>query len=207
MVDFNKIEVLLDNGHGKDTPGKRSVDNRIMEWEYTRDIVRRIECELDKLYINHYCVCDSEMDVPLKKRVEDANNRTKHNKKMGVTTILISVHINAFGNGKEWTSPIGWSAWTSKGQTGGDLLADAMYDAAYSIFPGLKRNVRKDISDGDEDYEDDFYILKKTSCPAVLTENFFMTNKEEVDWLLTETAKRAIVECHVRGIINYIASL
>jgi N-acetylmuramoyl-L-alanine amidase len=41
----------------------------------------------------------------------------------------------------------------------------------------------------------------------VLTENFFMTNKEEVDWLLTETAKRAIVECHVRGIINYIASL
>ena len=34
-----------------------------------------------------------------------------------------------------------------------------------------------------------------------------VTNKEEVDWLLTETAKRAIVECHVRGIINYIASL
>lgn len=207
MIDFNKIEVILDNGHGKETPGKRSIDGRLMEWSYTRDIVRKIKKELDKLYINHYSICDTDEDVPLSKRVTLANNRHKANKKKGITTILISVHVNAFGYGDKWESPVGWSAWTSKGQTEGDKLADAMYDAADFLFPNLGRKVRHDMVDKDPDYESDFYILKKTSMPAVLTENFFMTNKEEVDWLLTEEAKIAITECHVRGIINYIASL
>lgn len=205
MKDFNKIEVILDNGHGKETPGKRSVDGRLLEWSYTRDIVKRIQIELDKLYIKHYNVCNTDEDVSLSKRASLCNARYKENKKHGIDSILISVHVNAFGNGSSWESPIGWSAWTCKGQTKGDKLADALYEAADSVFPKLGRRVRKDFADKDPDYESDFYILKKTSCPAVLTENFFMTNKEEVDWLLTEEGKQAIVDCHIRGILNYMA--
>ena len=33
---------------------------------------------------------------------------------------------------------------------------------------------------GDPDIEKDFYIIRHTSCPAVLTENLFMDNREDV---------------------------
>ena len=38
----------------------------------------------------------------------------------------------------------------------------------------------KDTKDGDVDYESNFYVIKKANCPAVLTENFFYTCKENL---------------------------
>ena len=44
--------------------------------------------------------------------------------------ILISIHANALGNGSQWMKAQGWSAYTSKGQTKADILAECLYDAA-----------------------------------------------------------------------------
>ena len=60
------------------------------------------------------------------------------------------------------------------------------------------------MSDGDRDWEEDFYILRKSRCPAVLTENFFMDNKADVAYMLSDEGKEAIVRCHVEGIKKYI---
>ena len=67
--------------------------------------------------------------------------------------------------------------------------------------------LRGDYSDGDIDYEDGFYILKHTMCPAVLTENGYMTNEKECRWLQTEDAIEAIAMTHVEGSTEYLASL
>ena len=32
------MKVLIDNGHGENTPGKRSPDGRLREWAYSREI-------------------------------------------------------------------------------------------------------------------------------------------------------------------------
>ena len=32
------MKVLIDNGHGENTPGKRSPDGRLREWVYSREI-------------------------------------------------------------------------------------------------------------------------------------------------------------------------
>ena len=53
----------------------------------------------------------------------------------------------------------------------------------------------------------DIGILKGTACPAVLTENGFMDNKEECDYLLSEQGKQAFVDLHVAAIEKYIKSL
>lgn len=60
------------------------------------------------------------------------------------------------------------------------------------------------MSDGDPDWEEGFYILRKTVCPAVLTENFFQDNKNDVEYLLSAEGRSAIVATHVNGIVNYI---
>jgi N-acetylmuramoyl-L-alanine amidase len=43
-----------------------------------------------------------------------------------------------------------------------------------------------------------------TNCPAVLTENLFMDNKEDVKLLLSEEGKNKIVNLHVKGILTYL---
>ncbi len=60
------------------------------------------------------------------------------------------------------------------------------------------------MTDGDPDKEAHFYILKHTKCPAVLTENLFQDNREDVAYLLSETGKKTIIGLHVNGILNFI---
>ena len=40
------MKVLIDNGHGENTPGKRSPDGRLREWAYTRKIADRVMIEV-----------------------------------------------------------------------------------------------------------------------------------------------------------------
>lgn len=80
-----------------------------------------------------------------------------------------------------------------------------MYEAAEEILkPMGKKLLKQTYNDGDVDYEENFYILAKTNCPACLVENFFMDNKEDVEFLLSEKGKKAIIELHVKGIKKYI---
>ena len=119
--------------------------------------------------------------------------------------ILISLHLNAAGDGTKWMNSTGWSCYTCKGQTESDRLADCLYKAAEQI---LKNQViRTDYArDGDPDWEENFYILQHSLCPAVLTENFFIDGLD-FEFLLSKACKQAIVDTHVEGIIEYFESL
>lgn len=190
------MKVLIDNGHGSNTPGKRSPDGRLMEYAYAREIAGRLEMELRKNGIDAERIVKEEIDVPLSERCRRANGYKASE------VVLISIHCNAAGNGSGWMQARGWEAWTSTGETKADKLASCLYKAAGECLAGMK--IRKDMTDGDPDKESGFYILKHTKCPAVLTENLFQDNKEDVDFLLSEEGKRAVVDLHVKGIRKYL---
>lgn len=192
------MKVLIDNGHGSNTPGKCSPDGRLKEYAYAREIAVRLEAELRKKGIDAERIVKEEIDVPLSERCRRANEY-----KAG-DTFLVSIHCNAAGNGSEWMQARGWEAWTSVGQTKADKLATCLYESAERYLPGMK--MRKDMTDGDPDKESGFYILKYTKCPAVLTENLFQDNREDVDFLLSDEGKRTIVDLHVQGIMNYLSN-
>ena len=66
--------------------------------------------------------------------------------------ILVFIHANAFGNGREWTKARGWSVYTGKGQTRADLLADdlarvAMKDLGSKAVCGVWQNSDIDYLD------------------------------------------------------------
>lgn len=189
------MKVLIDNGHGSNTLGKCSPDKRLREYAYTREIASRLECELRKRGIDAERIVKEEIDVPLAERCRRVNEYK------AAQAILVSIHCNAAGCG-DWMQGHGWEAWTSVGQTKADKLATCLYEAAEKCLPGMA--IRKDMSDGDPDKESQFYILKHTNCPAVLTENLFQDNKEDVEFLLSEEGKRAIVVLHVNGITKYL---
>lgn len=193
------MKILIDNGHGKETPGKRSPDGLLREYRYAREIASGIVTELRARGIDATGLVPEEEDIPLQERASRANEWCG---RLGAeNVILVSIHCNAAGNG-EWMNARGWSAYTSKGTTKADTLATMLYEAAGKNFTNQK--IRKDFSDGDPDWEESFYILKKTKCPAVLTENFFMDNKEDVSYMLSYEGRTQIVKTHVDGIINYV---
>ncbi|MBR3658163.1 MAG: N-acetylmuramoyl-L-alanine amidase, partial [Prevotella sp.] len=119
--------------------------------------------------------------------------------------LLISIHCNAAGRGDRWLTARGWCAYTTRGNTRADALATALYDAARRHLPG--HLLRTDYTDADPDLEKDFYLLRHTSCPAVLTENLFMDNHEDCDFLLSPEGQQTLIDLHVDGICAYSSLL
>lgn len=192
------MKILIDNGHGSNTPGKCSPDKRIREYAYTREIATRIVEELKAKGYDAERIVTETTDVSLGERCRRVNKIcAKHGAR---NVLLVSVHLNAAGSGGIWRNATGWSGWIyTKGSERSKKLAQLLYDEADRR--GLKGNRSVPAT---RYWTANFYILKNTDCPAVLTENLFQDNRDEVDYLLTEAGKAAIVGLHVDGIINYI---
>lgn len=186
-----RIMPLLDNGHGQNTPGKRSPiwtnGTQLLEWEFNRDIVRRIAAKLDDMAIRYEILTPETNDVSLQERCRRANEYQQ----MYNNCVLFSIHGNAGGG-------TGWECYTSKGTTKADEIATLLYQEVEKQFPGWK--IRKDFADGDADKEANFYILRHTICPAVLTENFFMDNEKDCKLMLSEDGRERIAKIHINVI-------
>lgn len=193
------MRILLDAGHGIDTPGKRSPDGAFREYLWNREVSELAYELLSEYGFDVDQVVTETNDIPLKTRVRRVNEVCSLHGSQNV--LLISIHSNAAGNGEDWMNAQGWSAYTTKGKTKSDAAAMCLYDAFEEEFKD--RKIRRDLSDGDPDWEEDFYIIKKTSCPAVLLENFFYDNKEECLFLLLEQTKRRVAKAILKGVQYY----
>ena len=194
------MKVLIDPGHGIDTPGKRSPDGQFLEYLWNRQVADMLLERLVAMGIDASLVVTETNDVTLRNRVNRVN--TICNKVGASQVLLVSIHANAAGNGSSWMNAKGWSCYTSKGKTKSDQVAECLYDAFEAEFPD--RKIRKDMSDGDKDWEENFYVLEKSRCPAVLLENFFYDNKEECAWMLQDETKRRIASAAAKGIAKYV---
>lgn len=186
--------VLLDNGHGKETAGKRSPvwsdGSQLFEWEFNRDIVRRIVEKLQADGIPYRVLVPEENDVSLTERAKRAN---EYAKEFNGKAYVLSIHANAGGG-------TGWEVYTSPGQTPSDAIATVFFEEAGREFVPDGWRMRSDYSDGDPDKEAQFYILTKTTCPAVLTENFFMDTEKDCRFIMSEDGRERIANMHVAAI-------
>ena len=209
LKQYPNLVVCLDNGHGSNTPGKCSpysaygVEPEIpfREYLFSREIVDILKEKLEDHGIEVYVVVPEDTDIPLKTRYKRINNRKAEdpNKKY----LMISIHANAAGNGKAWMNARGWSAYTTVGQNNSDKLAECLYDAAENILIPMGQKIRYDRTDGDKDWEANFTIIYGANMPAVLTENLFQDNVDDVKFLLSDEGKEAIAEVHRRGILKF----
>lgn len=186
--------VILDNGHGEETAGKRSPiwsdGSQLFEWEFNRDIVRRIAEKLQADGIPYRVLVPEENDVSLTERARRAN---EYAKEFNGKAYVLSIHANAGGG-------TGWEVYTSPGQTPSDAIATVFFEEAGREFVPDGWRMRSDYSDGDPDKEANFAILTKTTCPAVLTENFFMDTEKDCRFIMSEDGRERIANMHVAAI-------
>lgn len=232
---FKNFAVVLGTAHENYTPGKHSPDGLFREPVYSREVVVGIDSLLKGKGINTFIDFLPLNPLPnwrskdwkveqlreLSYRVGFVNNLCKKYGKANV--IYLSVHVDAAGSGSKWMDAGGWSVFTTRGNTPSDMLATCLYKAStvylkdYSIkmeegkklgkYGQKQKAFRVDYSDGDPDKEANYFVLKNTQCAAVLTENLFQDNKEDVLYLTSDWGKKAIINLHVEGIINYLKSI
>lgn len=197
---MSKYLWLLDAGHGGmkngmyQTEGKRSPkwpDGSILyEGEFNRAVASRLMEKMTSKGLRYMQIHDSMDDTSLSARVSNINylDRDYNN------CILLSIHANAGGGH-------GWEVYTSRGETDSDKIATVFADKVQTQFPYAR--IRGDMVDGDVDKEANFYILTKTNCPAILTENFFMDNQEECQCILNNPEGRnAVAEALFQAIFE-----
>ena len=198
---MKNLVVIIDNGHGKNTPGKCAPDKSLFEWQWTREIAAMLCTRLYGIHtIQTVILVPEEQDVSLKERVRRVNTIVHDAKIAGKEVLLISIHINAAGCGGTWKNASGWSVWVSNNASDkSKQFAQIAYSEALSLHLKGNRVVPKE-----QYWSSNFYILKNTLCPAVLTENLFQDNKDDVDYLLSERGKQEIVALHFDAIKRYI---
>ena len=194
------MKILIDNGHGIETKGKRSPDGRLLEYAQNRLLAGRIVTVLQARGHDAALLVPEETDISLPERCRRVNEWCRQLGKENV--LLISIHCNAAGRSDRWLTARGWCAYTTRGNTRADALATSLYNAAQAHLPGHR--LRTDYTDADPDQEADFYLLRHTSCPAVLTENLFMDNHEDCDFLLSPEGQQTLIDLHVDGIYEWL---
>ena len=194
----SKTLVILDAGHGIDTPGKRSpiwsINTQLFEWKFNRDIVDSIIGYLQVANISYVKLIEESQDIPLKERVDRINTIYKENKDK-YKVYLISVHGNAADNAP---TANGIEVFTSIGETKSDVIAEIFYSKLKNL--GWKMRPNRSNKGGKEE---NFYILKNSHCPAILTENGFYTNEEECKKMLDLYWLKVIAFAHYIAIQDF----
>jgi len=186
----------LDNGHGKLTAGKRSPKlssgERLYEYEFNRDIVKKIIAQLATQGIAYFeVVPEIEVDNFLHGRVLRANNHPSQLKK-----IFVSVHSNAgpAPPGK-WTTVNGIETWFFHGSRTGKKIAAIFQKHLIEQTNWLNRGIKSQPTK-------QFYVLRNTNMPAILTENGFFNNETQVYDLMKQTIRQKIADAHVAAILE-----
>ena len=208
------MKILIDNGHGADnyTNGKYSplvdgmsiesdasvYDHRFREGNFNRLVAAELVTKLRDLGYDAERIVTEDRDVPLMARVERVNSWCR---RLGKDNVLfISVHANAAGNGDKWYNARGFSVWVAK-QASAKSRKLAQSITAAAIDAGLMGNR---CVPAEHCWRADFYVLKYTQCPAVLTENLFYDNRDDLKIIASPAGREKIVQLHVNAIKNYL---
>lgn len=197
------MKVIIDNGHGKDTLGKRSPvwadGSQLLEWSYTREIAVMLEQELIKRGIDAVRIVSEDTDISLQERCNRANKLCT---KVGAKNcLLVSIHCNAAGNAGKPMQARGWSVFVGLNASQHSKSLATLFSACAEA-QGLKVRVS---SPNQRYWVKNLAMCRDTKCPAVLTENLFMNNEQDCKLLLSNEGKQKIVKTHVQAILDYIS--
>lgn len=199
---MSNLVILLDNGHGENTAGKRSPQfphgGRLSEYMYNRVLAGAIKTAAEARGLRVVMLCPELEDAPLKTRAKRANDYIR--KHPDDLCVLLSIHGNAAGDGTKWMQARGWEAWTTTAKNNSDYLARCLYDAMAKALPDMQLRGAKTGGK-----EKNFTLLYLANCPAVLTENLFYDNLEDAALMMQADTRRALAEAHVGGVMKYFA--
>jgi N-acetylmuramoyl-L-alanine amidase len=184
---------LLNSGHGIDTNGKRSPFRPpgILEYEFNIYVVSRLLTIASEHGIRALHI-DPEMTAV---RLSELMERVNEYYSQDEDCMFMAIHANAAGNGKRWYPKASGSGVfisrtaSQRSRDFAEILAPKIAEKGYFKNRGVK--------------ERGFYVLKRTKCPAILSENGFMTHPSDATKLSNDHWRDKIVEAHLEAMIEW----
>ncbi|MGB6406390.1 MAG: N-acetylmuramoyl-L-alanine amidase [Planococcus donghaensis] len=182
------MNILIDAGHGPNTPGKRSPDGKLKEFYFNAAVAEEVKKQL--LLDGHRVIFSHQpdLDVPLHERTNLAN-RLK-------VDLVVSIHANAAGNTFSSANGVETFIYT-KSQKATQQLA-TLVQQSLVLITGRKDRGGKQA---------DFAVLRNTHMPAILVECGFMTHKQEVELLKSSLYRKRCAQGICFGIACFENSL
>lgn len=187
------MKILIDNGHGAETAGKRSPDGLIREYAYTRRMAAALAERLRRRGVEPHLLVEETTDVALAERIRRANS-------FGDNAVLVSLHLNAAGADGNWHEASGFSCFVAP-QASQRSRRLARELTGQAIQAGITGNR---CIPPDHVWVQNLAICRRSRCPAVLTESMFQDNRADVAFLLSQQGFNTLVTVHENAILTYL---
>lgn len=190
--------IEIDNGHGSNTGGKCSPDGQHREYKWTREFAERLCIALIERGHDARRLVTENWDVSIRERVRRVNALCA--KEGSRNVLLLSMHNDAKGSDCKWHEARGFSARvslnaSSKSKQLATLIAQSMEAEGVAVRKPLPKQWY---------WPQNLGICRDTNCPAVLCENLFQDNREDVKLLNDEEFLQRLCNAYVVAIEKYI---
>ena len=128
--------------------------------------------------------------MPLATRVSRANTRHAADPRCR----YISIHANGWGDGVTFNSAHGASLFHYMISKTGKIMAGSLLKHIVQETGLKSRGVQANMNWAN------FYVLRKTRMPAILSENGFMTNLEDATNLMKDDFRQKVADAHFKFI-------
>ena len=172
--------VIIDAGHGGPDPGAVGRDN-LRETDITLDVAQQVAQQLENMGIATRMTRTGEYDLDLAPRVNMAEQLN--------ATLFVSIHANSISLERPDVSGLETYYYDS-----GLNLAKDIHQTILDATGMKDRGVRKAR----------FYVLTRTSMPAVLVETGFVTGMEDANNFRNPRFRSQMAEAIARGVSQYL---
>ncbi len=176
--------IVVDPGHGG--PDVGATRNGIYEKDITLEISKYLGGVLQQMGYSVIYTRTNDIDLDLEPRVQIAENAR--------ADAFVSVHVNSLDVNASSVSGI--ETYHARGSTLGRELASYVHSQIIASTGALDRNIRGA----------GFYVIAKTSMPAILVETGYITNPAESSNLTSPNYQRRMAEAIAKGIDQFLKS-
>ncbi len=179
-IQNGRTLVIIDPGHGGSDPGAVGIGN-IHEADVVLEIAQQVASILEQQGVQATLTRTSDVDVELEPRVAMAEQAN--------ASLFVSIHANAIDMSRPEINGTSTYYFSS-----GEGLAQVVQN---SIVQGLGMQDRGIHSAR-------FYVLRKTSMPAILVETGFVTGAEDAKKLADSNWRSQMAEAIAKGVLQYL---
>lgn len=189
-----KITIVIDPGHGGWDPGKIGINNAL-----EKDINLSISLKLRDLLVENgiNVIMTREEDIGLYDESDSSKKRADLKKRVELINssgalFAVSIHQNSF---------------TQENVRGAQVFYYSDSKEGKKLAEMIQAQIKETIADGNHRQakaNNTYYMINKTTCPLVIVECGFLSNREEANLLLDEEYQKKMAWGIHLAILKYI---
>ena len=179
-LQSGRLVVVLDPGHGGSDPGAVGI-NGIQEKQVTLSIAQQVAAYLTQQGVQVVLTRTDDSDVELEPRVQMAEQDQ--------ATLFVSIHANSISLDRPDVNGIE-TYYYSNGEQMAQVIQDSIVQGTGMTNKGI--------------HSARFYVLRRTSMPAVLIETGFVTGSDDAPHLANASFQSQMARSIAQGILQYV---